>query len=124
MKIALDYDNTYTRDPELWNMFCAAAIQRKHTVTIVTSRHPDTPVELLSMLPVVYCGFKAKREQFSADVWIDDDPLYICFDHGVTFQRGYPNHPQARQPRARSHGESGRDDRRDHERPVRREQGS
>lgn len=38
MKIALDYDGTYTADPALWDGFIARAKARGHSVWIVTCR--------------------------------------------------------------------------------------
>jgi hypothetical protein len=45
MIIALDYDNTYTRDTVLWDKFIINAQEREHKVQIITSRGKDTPVE-------------------------------------------------------------------------------
>ena len=83
MKIALDYDNTFTQDPELWSHFVNLARVRGHTVTIVTSRHPDLPVPV-DGLDIVYCRFTAKRKHHQADVWIDDDPKHIDQDHDLS----------------------------------------
>jgi hypothetical protein len=80
MKIALDYDNTFSADPELWAAFAGAALQRGHDIRIVTSRHPGCPVPVQG-IPIIYCSFTAKRKHFQADVWIDDDPPHIDKDH-------------------------------------------
>lgn len=82
MKIALDYDQTYTVDPKFWNCFLDYAEEFGHEVRIVTARHPekdkiDVPLE------IIYCNGVAKRfycEHFadwSPDVWIDDKPHSI-----------------------------------------------
>jgi hypothetical protein len=81
MKIALDYDNTFTRDPDLWICFVGMAYMRGHEVTIVTSRNEATPVPVTG-IEVIYCAFKAKDQHYDADVWIDDDPKHIHHDHG------------------------------------------
>jgi hypothetical protein len=81
MKIALDYDNTFTRDPELWAHFTNMARARGHEVRIVTSRHPGNPIPV-SGIEIHYCSFKAKDQHYDADVWIDDDPKHIHHDHG------------------------------------------
>jgi hypothetical protein len=82
MKIALDYDNTITRDPELWSSFVREAIARGHEVSIVTSRRPNMPCfESDPGVPVIYCSFTAKARHYQADVWIDDDPRHIYTDH-------------------------------------------
>jgi hypothetical protein len=80
MKIALDFDNTFTRDPDFWVAFVNMARGRGHDVSIVTSRYPNCPVPITGV-EVIYCGFTAKRKHFQADVWIDDDPKHIDLDH-------------------------------------------
>ncbi len=83
MKIALDFDNTFTADPELWSAFINTARQRGHEVKIVTSRAPYCPVPLEG-IEIVYCSFTAKKQHYpEAHIWIDDDPLYIHKDHGT-----------------------------------------
>lgn len=83
MKIALDYDETYTEDPELFNMIVSRARHRGHEVTFVTWRREDQDNADLeataSMLhiEVVYCAGKAKMKCYAADVWIDDSPYAI-----------------------------------------------
>jgi hypothetical protein len=81
MKIALDYDNTFSADPEMWSNFIMYACSRGHEVKIVTSRHPSCPVPVTG-IGIVYCAFKAKDQHWDADVWIDDDPKHIHHDHG------------------------------------------
>ena len=39
MIIALDYDDTYDRDPPFWDQVIAAAARCGHTVIVVTMRH-------------------------------------------------------------------------------------
>ncbi|CAB5221619.1 hypothetical protein UFOVP247_216, partial [uncultured Caudovirales phage] len=38
MNIALDFDDTYTRAPSLWNNFIADAKDKGHDIRIVTYR--------------------------------------------------------------------------------------
>lgn len=87
MKIALDFDDTYTKDPELWTRLAADAIRDGHEVTIVTSRcgddldnvdiHTSDIVSALEV-PVLYCHQKPKRYLCQTaynkdfDIWIDD----------------------------------------------------
>ena len=82
MKIARDFDNTYTADPEMWEHFVTLAKARGHEVSIVTYRyeHESGPVEPAAEkmgVPVVYTGRKPKIKHFDADVWIDDDPYTV-----------------------------------------------
>lgn len=79
MRIALDYDNTYTLDPAFWDDFIAAAQQRGHKVQIVSMRYPHENIEA-PPAPVVYTSRKAKSGVASADVWIDDSPQWIYQD--------------------------------------------
>lgn len=88
MKLALDYDDTYTLDPEFWDVFLSNARHRGHKVYIVTMRYPEEAVhEYASMRAdrVVYTSRKAKRPHLRAlgleiDVWIDDSPEFVLFD--------------------------------------------
>jgi hypothetical protein len=80
MKIALDFDNTFTADPELWTHFINMARTRGHEVKIVTSRFPGNPPPIQG-IEVIHCSFTAKRKHYPADVWIDDDPKHIDLDH-------------------------------------------
>jgi len=79
MRIALDYDHTYTEDPALWQRFISDAVACGHEVKIVTMRYP---VEAIPSPPaeVVYTSRKAKRTCFAADVWIDDSPQWVYSD--------------------------------------------
>lgn len=86
MKIALDYDETYTADPILWDGFVQAAIRRGHEVCFVTFRSSDFPpvmnedieMDALSLgIKIIYTGGKQKSTMFDADIWIDDSPVLI-----------------------------------------------
>jgi hypothetical protein len=95
MNIALDFDETYTLDPDLWNMFCKTCITRGHNVWCVTFRHESEGLEVLQSIGkvigvhnVIFTGRKAKRrfcEDMSVyiDVWIDDTPDYIISGYGT-----------------------------------------
>jgi hypothetical protein len=84
MNIALDYDNTFTRDPLFWQRLIDDAVASGHKVWLVTSRSPDDKVALpiLGIEDAVYCNARAKRVVCNElgipiDIWIDDDPLWI-----------------------------------------------
>lgn len=89
MKIALDYDNTYSADPGLWNAFGLIAYRYGHEIRIVTARderHDRTAplIEAEQHFPVIYCRGVAKKwylthfhPDFPVDVWIDDKPESI-----------------------------------------------
>ena len=89
MNIALDYDQTYTRDPDLWNEFILSARIRKHQVFIVTMRYENSeaiPQDVASMVNrVIYTERRGKRAkmqflQLPIDIWIDDMPDFIIYD--------------------------------------------
>lgn len=89
MKIALDYDLTYSLDPDFWSMVVDAAEMCGHEVRIVTIRDErfDRTAPLMQLekeLPVIYTRGVAKKwflshfgDGFTPDVWIDDKPESI-----------------------------------------------
>lgn len=85
MKIALDFDGTFTEDPYFWNEFVDRAPARGHEVFIVTARdelndginwarlHMSGPP-----CRVIFCDGRPKRKiAIGIDVWIDDNPYGI-----------------------------------------------
>jgi hypothetical protein len=86
MKIALDFDKTFSAHPRLWMDFIKRANSFGVSVTIVTIRDEEhdginwKSVGLTKApVPVIWCdGFPKKEfcrvlgQEF--DVWIDDDP--------------------------------------------------
>lgn len=89
MKIALDYDATYSLDPGFWDVVIDLAANAGHEIRIVTARderYDRTPglIAVEGKLPVIYTRGVAKRwylshfgEGFVPDVWIDDRPESI-----------------------------------------------
>ena len=90
MIIALDYDGTYTCDPEAWNEFIDLMQRQGHTVYCVTMRYAreSRPVReaLESRVDGIFCtGRKAKRpfmyeRGIHVSVWVDDEPGWILTD--------------------------------------------
>ena len=90
---ALDFDDSYTADRDLWRHFISNALTRGHTVLCVTARYdtPENREDLADMyrmkIPVYYTGHAAKiwymKEIWgiSPDIWIDDQPRVVV--HGV-----------------------------------------
>lgn len=81
MRIALDYDGTFTADPDLWKLFIALAKTRGHDVFILTRRWKhNRPVPEEGYLEVIYCEDKDKIPMLrskggqEADIYIDDRP--------------------------------------------------
>lgn len=91
MNISLDYDETYTLDPEFWDLLISACAWQGHNIYIVTFRGKDTPIEREMKIPVYYTDRVPKREFMEAhgikiDVWIDDLPDLIV--HGSNWDDG------------------------------------
>lgn len=86
MKIALDWDGTYTADPKFWHNFVLMCGCFGHEVRIVTMRTPAMVDEALSHIgekvPIIFTSSAQKREfcvsiGWMPDIWIDDSPEFI-----------------------------------------------
>lgn len=85
MLISLDYDSTYTVDPDLWLAFVKSCRERGHEVICVTMRHAwDDGLDprLTALVKVLFTGHEQKRafcarQNIYPQVWIDDMPEYI-----------------------------------------------
>lgn len=88
MIIALDYDGTYTADPELWLEFVKHASRNGHKVICITMRfpHENTIDPRLTELIDVMCTSRKAKKQFARtqgvvpDIWIDDNPEWLFDD--------------------------------------------
>lgn len=89
MLISLDYDATFTNDPDLWITFVKQAQERGHIVKCITMRFPEGKASmdprLLELVEVIFTSHKGKRQFIRnlgmyVDVWVDDSPEYICND--------------------------------------------
>jgi hypothetical protein len=94
MKIALDYDGTYDKAPELWDRFIEDALDLGHDVRIVTHRHHELD-NIDDMIPediiIIYTDGVAKKwycehrhDLWTPDVWIDDRPKSILENGPLT----------------------------------------
>lgn len=88
MRIALDYDGTFDRDPELWRQFTVLARSRGHEVFILTRRwQHNRPVNEEGM-EVIYCEDRQNIPKMLAhghdmpDVCIDDRPWELGYPGG------------------------------------------
>ena len=91
MNISLDFDDTYTRDPEMWDLFIELAKHRGHTVYCITARPPtkenkeevyDSIGQRVGKENCLFtdCLAKAKYAYdrgIRIDVWIDDLPSNV-----------------------------------------------
>lgn len=96
MKIALDYDETYSLDPEFWLNFMLAAKAGGHYVSIVTfrDRNKDWNGALEAIEKAgydVWCtGGVAKRwwclhyGPGKIDIWIDDKPESVTTNSSLS----------------------------------------
>ena len=80
MIIAIDYDRTYTRAPDMWAAFGASCIAQGHEVVTVTKRRPDESIDV--PWTVHYTSRTAKgryvvERGLRVDVWVDDDPMSV-----------------------------------------------
>jgi len=80
MRIAIDYDGTYTRDPKMWDIFISNAKSHGHEIICVTMRYPHEEINM--PCNIIYTSREAKArhtmmKNIEFDVWIDDNPLYI-----------------------------------------------
>lgn len=90
MLIAIDYDNTYTLDPDFWDSFLENARKSHHNVICVTRRFQSKGKKVYKALDgkvddVIFCNHRPKidvtRELgIYVDVWIDDSPEYIFIE--------------------------------------------
>lgn len=90
MKLGLDYDDTYTADPLLWNWFIAKALERGHEVYCTSFRNEEDMEEpklslglLIGSANCYGTGGLGKnhfmlKQGIQIDVWIDDCPDAVC----------------------------------------------
>lgn len=96
MLIAVDFDDTFTADPEFWRQVVALGKARGHSFVCVTGRS-DRPMlsdptrhwgdevreAIGDLMPVVFAGSGWKRDAaakagYGVDVWVDDHPEWVC----------------------------------------------
>ena len=89
MNIGLDFDDTYTSDPEAWNEFIYNFTSRGHTIYCTTFRFPEQSQQVYDSIGKVigndncyFTAYTAKRQYMQSkgimiDVWIDDQPILI-----------------------------------------------
>lgn len=91
----LDFDDTFTADPELWALFIREAQAKGHRVYCVTARrNSDENIEILSEtfanhaleIPIVFCNLGSKtwtmeQRGIKVNIWIDDAPHALVHGH-------------------------------------------
>lgn len=88
MIIAIDYDHTFSADPEGWSECIRLMQARGHEFVCITGRS-DLPIwrepvekDIKGLIPIVFAGDQwkdvaAKKNGWKIDVWIDDMPTAI-----------------------------------------------
>lgn len=97
MNISLDFDGTYTRDPDAWDQFIDLMQSQGHNVYLVTMRYRSEAnvvyERLQKRVDGIFCtGRRAKRSfmyeaGIDINVWIDDEPSFILMDAAPAAQR-------------------------------------
>jgi hypothetical protein len=89
MNLAIDFDDTYTRDPQMWDAFIGLALKNGHNVYCVTARAHAQDEQVLGSIGQMVgrqnCYFTAMQgkraymwaNKIRIDVWIDDMPDMI-----------------------------------------------
>jgi hypothetical protein len=117
--ISIDFDDTWTQDPEAWREFARMLNGRGHTVLVTTNRYKTQPslrevrgvVGTGAIQEVIFAGTKPKRvaaseRGYDVDVWADDSPEMVflglghCPDSRRCECRKWPGH---RRPRGGHH---------------------
>ncbi len=85
MIVSIDYDGTWSADPDLFGIFARRAVVRGHIVIMITQRGPEhrvpemDAIEAVLSHPIIFASGKTKvhaamEAGFVVDVWIDDNP--------------------------------------------------
>jgi hypothetical protein len=82
--LAIDWDDTWTRDPALFAGIAAAATAAGWLVIICTNRAITNPIPVPAGMRCVYANGFPKRDACHAagihvHVWIDDLPVLVNF---------------------------------------------
>jgi len=97
MIFALDFDGTYTADPDLWTLWAKSAMERGHTVLCITFRRHDEMQKVHDTLGMTigvhncrptggsYKKTFAQDNNIKVDVWIDDNPEMIVTSEQVEY---------------------------------------
>ncbi len=92
MIISIDFDETWTQDPDAWRAFARLLRGRGHTVIVTTNRYPIPigvqevyrAVATSAVADIIFAGAKPKREAarergHRVDVWVDDAPEMVIW---------------------------------------------
>ena len=107
MILGIDFDDTYTRDPEMWEQIVRIMVDRGHTVYCVSARDEDDMWAPRGSLGLVIgedncIGTNGKpkknyiwehHDNLFVDVWIDDQPEAIITDQSPDFKKPMADAP-------------------------------
>lgn len=99
LTIAVDYDGTYSADPDTFTHVIELFLKAGHTVICVTGRSDDgvmdVPVResIGKIVPCVFAGKEwkivaARDAGYKVDIWIDDIPGMIYPTFGIGDSNG------------------------------------
>lgn len=86
LTIAIDFDNTWTSDPDAWTAFYILMRARGHQVIMATGRSERSDdidrYHLPEDMPIIFCGRGYKQDAtlaagYQVHIWIDDIPGMI-----------------------------------------------
>lgn len=91
MKIAIDYDGTITRSPDIFKDLCWSFLKNGDEVYIVTSRYTHELTDDIRLFEAhngaqIICTSRKAKKCFTEflgikiDIWIDDNPAGIYWD--------------------------------------------
>ena len=85
MNISIDYDDTYSLDPETWDKIINILQEANHNVFCITKRYEYLAGDIKESLdiPIIFVpkgkskAVEVYQRGLKIDVWIDDKPLSI-----------------------------------------------
>jgi|TARA_R110000823_G_scaffold275486_1_gene394229 hydroxymethylpyrimidine pyrophosphatase-like HAD family hydrolase len=83
MIIAIDYDGTYSSDPDCWDKIINLLQSNNHKVYCVTKRYPAYSQDIKDALkiPIIYARqskiVATKNVGIEVDIWIENNPASI-----------------------------------------------
>ena len=85
MNVSLDYDDTYSLDPKVWDKIIDILHKANLKVYCITKRYEHLADDIKEALdiPIIFVpkgkskGLEAYKRGIKIDIWIDDKPLSI-----------------------------------------------
>lgn len=89
---AIDFDGTFTADPELFETFVAILRARGHRCVMITGRRDEGKIGSVvrgmvkGLMPIIFSDGLTKREAarlagYDVDIWIEDMPEAVDTAH-------------------------------------------